>query len=275
MSQARRTRHFARNEKRARGARRREKNHLAFRARLALRAKCRVLLAWLAKRVLCSFALGKRLDRFLGKLGGLLLLKLEQFTKGKKKVNWRLNINWYVHVTSQLPLGHWSGKLGCFFPSVAVGLLCWNQSSFYSGEHVCKTTKYKITGIGARQGKIFVGLVSCFSRLTTSPLPCIFHTCFPRNFEKEKGDYSQSKYFSSHIPILAFSLSGVIRCTCVACLWDWTTGFKYWAAAIYGRKLWCAPICESLVSVDGRFITKHLEWRHSQKNKVSMSIIKI
>ena len=84
----------------------------------------RVRLAWLAKRLLCSFALGKRVDRFLGKLGGLLLLKLEQFTKGKKKVNWRLNINSYVHVTSQLPLGHWSGKLGCFFPSVAVGLLC-------------------------------------------------------------------------------------------------------------------------------------------------------
>ena len=72
-----------------------------------------------------------------------------------------------------------------------------------------------------------------------------------------------------------FSLSGVIRCTCVACLWDWTTGFKYWATAIYGRKLWCAPICESLVSVDGRFITKHLEWRHSQKNKVSTSVIQI
>ena len=85
-----------------------------------------------------------------------------------------------------------------------LGLLSWNQWSSYSGEHVCKTTNYKLNGIGARQGEIFGGLGSCFSRLTTSPLACIFHTSFPRNFEKEKGDYSQSKYFSSHIPILAF-----------------------------------------------------------------------
>lgn len=178
-------------------------------------------------------------------------------------------------MSSQLPFGPLEWQTRPVSSRVLqLGLLSWNQSSSYSGEHVCKATNYKLNGIGARQGKIFGGLGSCFSRLTTSPLGCIFHTSFPRNFEKEKGDYWQSKYFSSHIPILAFSLSGVIRCTCVACLWDWTTGFKYWAAAIYGsRKLWCAPICESLVSVDGRFITKHLEWRHSQKNKVSISII--
>ena len=39
-----------------------------------------------------------------------------------------------------------------------LGLLSWNQSSSYSGEHVCKTTNYKLNGIGARQGKIFGGL---------------------------------------------------------------------------------------------------------------------
>ena len=59
-------------------------------------------------------------------------------------------------------------------------------------------------GLGRDKERFSGGLGSCFSWLTTSLLACIFHTSFPRNFEKEKGDYSQSKYFQLTYPYLGF-----------------------------------------------------------------------
>ena len=60
-SQARRTRHFARSARRAWNARWFFSRRLAPRARFSFRAKCRVRLAWLMKRLLCRLAWGKLL----------------------------------------------------------------------------------------------------------------------------------------------------------------------------------------------------------------------
>ena len=144
----------------------------------------RVRLAWLAKRLLCSFALGKRLDRFLGKLGGLLLLKLEQSTKGKK------HINWYLHVSSQLPFVPMEWQTRLFLPEC-----CSRLSLLKSVELLFRRARFQNNEVQNRWDwgetrKDFRGL-----RL-------LFFAAY--NFASPVYHYSQSKYFSSHIPVLAF-----------------------------------------------------------------------
>ena len=185
-----------------------------------------------------SFALGKRVDRFLGKLGGLLLLKLEQSTKGKK------HINWYLHVSSQLPFVPLEWQTRLFLPEC-----CSRLSLLKSVELLFRRARLQNNEVQNRWDwgetrKDFRGLRLLFFAAYKFASPVYLPHVLPQKFWEGRRRLLAVPVLQLTYPYLGFFLSGIIRCTCVACLWDWTTCFKYWAAAIYGsKKLWCAPIC--------------------------------